>query len=265
MNRKLLLLIATLIELSGCASGPTLSELRKDATTATFVQHGREPANMGLGVVDTASWWAANGGSVASSTGGLAWYSVAAAAQTVKDKRAPTSAEIIEYLYNGHPMADQAVAGVMPDFARAWGVPYDQKNQRFIARGTSLEDKDGYLTAFAPTTDLVLVAWLASVQLTEKITMGAAFKAGFTLGTGTKDVTAQTILGFRAYRREVATGRYKNVWTFPCQLTNMDMETAYPFPELVVSRDKAKTLWDEATPRMIKKCNSVLQYLGKEG
>jgi len=44
--------------LAGCASGPTLSELRADVKSATFVQHGAEPLNYKFGVVDGASFWA---------------------------------------------------------------------------------------------------------------------------------------------------------------------------------------------------------------
>jgi hypothetical protein len=264
MFQKLLVLITIVTALSGCASGPPLSELRKEIKTTTFVQHGREPADLRFGVVDTASWWATNGANVAMNTGGLAWYAVGSAAQSVKDGQMPSDVKIMTYLYDGYPMADQAVAGIMPELARAWRVPYDHKNFQLVEKGTPLEDKDGYLTALKPTTDLVLVAWLARVSLTEKITMGAAFKAGFSLGTSTKDVTAETVIGLRAYRREPATGRYKNVWSQPCVMTNMEMEKSYPFPELVTSREKAKTLWEEATPKIITQCKKALEYFGKD-
>jgi len=262
--RFLIPILASVAILSGCASGLKVTELRKDIKTVTFVQHGTAPRNMGFGVVDTASWWAAYGADVGLRTGGTLWYALAAAGSSEQALRAPTALEIMKYLYQDHPMATQAVTGIMPELARAWGVPYDGKNLRVIDKDAPLEDKDGYLLAVEANTDLVLVVSLARLELTEKVTVGAALKAGFTLGTGTKDVTAETIMGLSGYRREPATGRYKSVWFVPCWMQNMDMDTAYPFPELVVSREKAKILWDEAVLKMVNKCNTTLQYVGKD-
>lgn len=261
MHARIVALVAILIGLSGCASGPPLSELRKDIKDVTFVQYGTKPAKLGLGVVDTASWWAANGSQVGMQTGGWVWHSIAAASESEVTSRAPTTTEIMKFLYDDHPIASDAVTAVMPDFGRAWGVPYDPAKLQVIDNLAPLTDADDYLVAFKPDTDLVLVAWMANLQVTEKITMGAAFKAGFTLGMHTKDVTAETILAFNAFRREADTGRHKRVWAYGCQLSNMDMDTTYPFPELVVSKEKAKSLWDEASPKLVDHCSQVLQHV----
>jgi hypothetical protein len=264
MRTKLALIVVCILGLSGCASGPTLGELRANVRSATFVQQGKEPARLGFGVVDTASWWAANGDAVGSQTGGWIWSTIAQGSRDEELKRAPTVAEIMTYLFDKHPIANEAIPGIMPALAHAWGVPYAPEQLRVVAPDGVKEDEHGYLSGMEADTDLVLVARMPMLQLTEKITMGAAFRAGFSFGTHTKEVTAESMLAFRAYRREPETGRYKNVWDRFCLMNNMQMETAYPFPEVVVSREKAKTLWDEATPRLISLCSGVLQHWARE-
>lgn len=264
MRSKLVVAVVFILALSGCASGPTLGELRENARTATFIQEGTEPARLKFGVVDTASWWAANGDAVGAQTGGWIWSTIAQSSRDEEQKRAPTVAEIMNYLFNKHPIANEAIRGVMPTLAHAWGVPYVQEQLRVVEMGGVKEDDKGYLIGVEAETDLVLVTWMPMLQLTEKVTMGAAFRAGFSFGTHTKEVTAESMLAFRAYRREPDTGRYKNIWDRFCLMNNMQMETAYPFPEVVVSQEKAKSLWDEATPRLVSFCGEVLQHWARE-
>jgi hypothetical protein len=266
MHKNLLILVSSILVLSGCvAPGPTISELRKDIKSTTFVQYGNAPLKMSFGVVDTASFWAANGGHVASQMGGGAlWHYLEADGHAKGAQRAPEAAKVMRFLYNDHPMANQAMTAVMPEFAHAWGVPYDPKQLRVLDANKPFEDAQGYLVGFESTADLVLAVWVNSLQLTEKITMGAAFAAGFTFGTSTKDVTAESYLWLRAYRREAGTGRYKQVWVDGCRVANMDMKTSYPFPELIASREKAKEIWDEATPKLIENCKTLLQIRAKQ-
>jgi hypothetical protein len=266
MHGKSLIVAATaLLGLAGCASGPSISEIRPQVKSVTYVQNGREPLDMSFGVVDANSFWAAHGSDVGVQTGGWMWHVIGASASSEELQRAPTNAEIMAHLYNHHPMADQAVKAVMPEIAHAWGFTYDPNRLQIIDPPSKpVEDKDGYLLALKPTTDLVLVAWINSLALTEKVTMGAALAAGFTLGMNTKNVTAESYLWMRAYQRQ-ADGRYKRVWTNGCGVMNMNMEVSYPFPELVQSKEKAKTLWDDATPRIIENCKSMLRLQAKQG
>jgi hypothetical protein len=97
--RFLIPILASVAILSGCAGGLKVTELRKDIKTVTFVQHGTKPRTMGLGVVDTASWWAANGADIGLRTGGTLWYALAGAGRSEQALRAPTALEIMKYLY----------------------------------------------------------------------------------------------------------------------------------------------------------------------
>lgn len=262
MNKNPIGVAALVVWLAGCASAPSISELRQDVHSVTFVQYGKQPLVMSFGVVDTASFWATYGSGVAAQTGGgAAWHGLESSGRATTAKRAPTAAETMRYLYNNHPMAHQALTAVMPEFARAWGVAYDAKRLQVIEPNRPFEDQDGYLTGFVPTTDLVLAAWVNNLQLTEKLSLGSALAAGFTLGTNTKKVTAESYLWLRAYRRDPASGRYKRVWGDGCGVLNTQMTVSYPFPEIVQSRDKAKQLWDEAAPKLIENCKLRLQQL----
>ena len=91
--------------LAGCATGPSLSELRGDVRSATFVQQGREPVQLGFGVVDTASFWATYGSGVSSQLGGgYVWRDLEQGGQADVDKRAPTAAEVMRWLYEQAPV-----------------------------------------------------------------------------------------------------------------------------------------------------------------
>lgn len=258
---NLLVLASIILALGGCASNPPLSELRKKDQTVTFIQHGTKPTKMGFGIVDTKSFWAASGGGIGSQTGGWLWPIIGSIAQDSLDKRAPTDAELIKYLYNDHQIANHALGAIMPEFSKIFGIVYDPKKLSIVESPQFLEDKDGYLTGFTPTTDIVLVATLFNLILTEKMSFGGALAAGFTLGTNTKNVTGEAYVFLRAHKRESGTGRYKRVWDTMCAARNLDMKTAYPFPDVIIAREKAKEIWDETEAKLIENCTKSLAPL----
>lgn len=252
-------LVAVSLFLAGCASGPSITELRDGTRTATFVQYGKEPLRYSFGVVDTSSFWAAYGSGVSSQLGGGAlWTGLAASGQAEGAKRAPTVAEVMRWLYNKNPMADRVSAAAMPKLAAAWGVAYDPSRLRVLEHGTPLETEDGTFKAFNPITDVVLVVTPYHVLLTERQTVGRAFAAGFTFGTNVKNVTAEGYMQLSAYKRDASTGKYKRVWQGACGVGNMQMDIDFPFPEVIKSQEKAKQLFDAATPKMIENCGQYL-------
>ena len=258
---RLATLAAVSLLLAGCAAGPSVSELRSGARTATFVQYGKEPLVYSFGVVDTSSFWAAYGSGVSTQLGGGAlWEGMAASGQAEGAKRAPTVAEVMRWLYNKHPMANQASAAVMPKLAAAWGIDYDPSRLRVMEQGTPLESEDGTFKAFNPITDVVLVVAPYHVQFTERQTLGRAFAAGFTFGTNVKNVTAEGYLQLSAYKRD-ASGAYKRAWSSSCGVGNMQMDIDFPFPELIKSQEKAKQLFDAATPKIIEFCGKHLAQM----
>ncbi len=256
--------VAALFLLCGCASGPTVSELRAGVRNATFIQYGTEPLNYTFGVVDTGSFWAQYGGGVSGNLGGsVLAESAAASGRSDAAQKAPAAAEVMKKLYANHPMVNEVSRSVMPRLARLWGVPYSPRDLRIMQPGAPLEDAQGNLIAGSPTTDLVLAFAFNNLTLTEKFSVGGAFAAGFTLGTNTKKVAAQTTVTLRAYRRDPASGQYRKVWTTLCQGPATNSKVEYPFPEVIESRDKARQLWDAAVPVTIESCSKILAYMEK--
>jgi hypothetical protein len=252
--------------LYGCGSTPPVSELRNGVQSATFIQHGTEPLNYSFGVVDTASFWAQNGGNLGPGVGVVgmvAGETAAAAGRDASARKAPTAAQVMKALYGNHPLVNEASRKTMPELARLWGVPYDAKQLRIVQPGAPFEDAQGKLLGVSATTDLVLTFAVSQLTLTEKFSVGGAFAAGFTMGTNTKNVAAQTSVLMKAYKRDPATGQYAKIWTQPCSGLAMYSKVAYPFPEVMQSREKAKELWDAAMPLTIESCSKVLQSLAK--
>lgn len=262
--KKTVLLLPALLALTACAtSGPSISELRANARSATFVQHGHEPVRYGFGVVDTSSFWAAYGSGVSSQLGGgTLWEGLAADGRAEGQKRAPTVAEVMRWLYNKHPLVDRTGAALMPKLATVWGVTYNPAKLHILGNGISaVEDQEGNFIAFKPNTDLVILYEVNSLLLTERFTMGNALLAGVTFGTNTKNVTAQLELSYKTYRRDPASGQYKRVWLGGCGLHTMYMTTDFPFPEVIKSQAKAKQLWDEAATKTVELCGKHLTNL----
>jgi hypothetical protein len=251
-----------LLLLGGCAGGASLQELRGDVKSATIVQHGKEPLRYTLGVVDTSSFWAAYGGGVSSQLGGGAvWQGLESSGKAEEMKRAPTVAEVMRNLYNNHPLVSQVSSALIPKYAAVWGQTYDPSRLRVVSSDTPVRDQNLNFVAFNPVTDLVLVFEVSELTLTERQTMGRALAAGFTLGTNTKSVSAQVTVWLEAYKRDAASGKYKRVWLSSCGADANSMPIDFPFPEVIKSRDKAKQLWDAATPLAIEKCGKYFDML----
>jgi hypothetical protein len=261
-------LAIVLATLGGCASGPTVKELRADVKSATFVQHGREPLNYKLGVVDGASFWAKGAESNASisvpwSAGTVAAANAAvnvagAAGKAVEANRAPTVAEMMSRLYNRHSMVNDAGHALMLKLAGIWGVSYDRARVRQVAADAKLENESGNFIAFQPTTDLVLVFAVSELGITERPSLGGGLAAVATAGFNAKQVTAETRATLTAYKHDPGSGQYRRVWSSRCGVPVLAMDVTYPFPELVQSPEKARRLWDAATPKLVEWCSRYL-------
>lgn len=266
MKRTIAIASAALL-LGGCASTPPVSDLRNGVRSATFVQYGTEPLAFRLGVVDTGSFWGQYGGGVGANVGGAvgiaAGEAAAAAGREDAAKKAPEAERALRALYGKHPMVSEVGRSVMPRLAQLWGVQYSPSQLKVVQPGTSLEDEQGNLTGFTANTDVVLVYSMPTLTLTEKQTVGRAFAAGFTMGTNTKMVAADTHSVVRAYKRDTASGVYKKVWSVLCIGQAMRSKVDYPFPEVMQSRDKAKEIFDSAMAVTIDACSSVLEAHAK--
>jgi hypothetical protein len=256
--------LCLLLVLGGCASTPSVSELRGGVRSASFIQYGTEPLNYTFGVVDTGSFWAAHGGGVSSNLGFSAIAEIAAGeGRADVARKAPAAAEVMKVLYGNHSLVKDVSNGVMPQLAQAWAVPFEPRQLRVMQPGKPLEDDQGNLIGASATTDLVLVFALNQLTLTEKFSAGGALAAGFTLGTNTKKVAAETTVTMRAYKQDPASGQYKKVWTGLCQGPAMFSSVSYPFPEVVQSREKARELWDAIVPVTIEYCSKHLERMAR--
>jgi hypothetical protein len=250
--------------LAGCASTPPVSELRNGVRDATFIQLGTEPLTFKLGVVDTGSFWANYGSGVSGNLGGsLLAEGAASAGRANAAQKAPEAERVLRSLYNRHPLVNEVGRSVMPQLAQLWGVPYSPAQLRVMQPGTRIEDAQGNLVGIPATTDLVLLYGMPGLTLTEKFTVGGAFAAGFTMGTNTKNVAADTFVTMHAYKRDPASGGYKKVWTGICTGMAMHSKVDYPFPEVMQSRDKAKQIFDAAVPATIESCSRAIQAQAK--
>lgn len=231
--------------LAGCATSPSVSELRSNAGRVDFVQIGEEPLVYSLGVVDATSFWAEYGDDVSANLGGSIVFSgVHADAAASERRRQPTEAEIMRALVDDYPMTANLTQALLPKVADKWGVRYEPAA---LQRGEGMTPAiaDGYLHGYAGDADLVLAGYLWRFELTEKPTMGGALAAGFTLGMNTKKVTASLAWHTAAYQRE-ADGRYKEVWRHVCWVPPVKNNVAVPFPELLDSPDRGRAIWADA-------------------
>lgn len=245
--------------LNGCASSPSVSELRAGVGSATFIQYGTEPLTYSFGVVDTASFWGTHGSAVSGNLGHSAIAEIAAAeGREETQKRAPAAAQAMKMLYGNHGLVSDVSGRVMPQLAQAWGVPYDPRQLRLMQPGKPIEDAQGNFIGPRANTDLVLVFAFNGLSLTEKFSAGGALAAGFTLGANTKNVAAETTVTLRAYKRDPASGQYKKVWTQLCQGMAMFSKVSYPFPEVMQSPEKARELWDAILPVTVESCSKRL-------
>jgi len=256
--------IALAVVLAGCASTPQVSELRNGVRSATFIQLGTEPLTYRLGVVDTGSFWASYGGGVSGNLGGsVVAEGLAAAGRDDAARKAPDAERALRALYNKHPLVNEVGRSVMPQLAQLWGVAYSPAQLRVVQPGTRMEDEKGNLLGVSATTDLVLIYAMPGITLTEKFSVGGAFAAGFTMGTNTKTVAADTHVTMHAYKRDPASGDYKKVWSGICTGMAMHSKVAYPFPEVMQSREKAREIFDAALPTTVESCSRVLQAQAK--
>jgi hypothetical protein len=261
---KKLAIASLALLLGGCASTPPVSDLRSGVRSATFIQYGSEPLAYKLGVVDTGSFWAQYGGGV---SGGFALVvageAAAAAGRADAEKKAPEGERALKSLYQKHPMVNEVGRSVMPQLAQLWDVPYSPSQLRVVQPTTApIEDEQGNLKGISAKTDLILLYSMTTLALTEKQTVGRAFTAGFTMGSNTKMVAADTYVVLRAYKPDGA-GGYRKVWSTLCTGPAMQSKVDYPFPEVMQSREKAKEIFDAAVPVTTESCSRVLQAQAK--
>ena len=263
---KYLRLLGLTILMSGCASvSPPISEMRGDVKNVSFVQLGSEPLSYSFGVTDTSSFWAAYGNGVAGQMGGgTLWTGLAADGQKKGLEKMPENARILRGLYDNHSLVPDIRENILPELAGLWSVQYRPGELQVYEKGDLRLDKEGNLVGFEGNSDLVLLYSVSNIMLTERFSMGGALAAGLTMGTHTKSVTTTASVRLEAYKRDPAINTYTKAWALGCGADYTQMKKAYPFPEVVKSKEKVAELLDETTQISINGCNKAISRLSQQ-
>jgi len=257
--------IALALSLNGCSSSPTISQLASGAKNVVLIQNGNKPFSFSTGVIDTASFWAKYGGSVGTQTGGTLWPILASEGQSSAYEKMDQNAKLVAALYGDSKMADNITSALLPLIAKAWGVPYEAQSVVRI-RGSKLitdDQKTEYLNNFDTDADLVLIADVYNVNLTERYSVGGAVLSGVTFGLNEKSLTTEVHVVIEAFRRDPERSVYKQVWLLTCGAMYTNMNTAFPLKELTESHDKMNLVLKEAQDLSIDRCGSRLASVAK--
>jgi hypothetical protein len=249
-------LFITCLALASCTSQPSISELKQGTTKVAFVQNGMKPLGYSTGVIDTPSFWSQHGQSVS--------LAAAAVGSVVDGNRVDKNALMVEKLYGSSQMAEKITAAVLPAFAQAWHVSYDPtKVIRLTDTVARVDLSSGYLTNVDSDADMLLVAQVDNINLTERFSMGGALLSGVTMGMNEKMLTTEVRVGLQVFKRDPNWDTYKQVWATSCDPQYIHMETAYPLTELAASRKKMDEVLAEATRQSIERCTASLNALAK--
>lgn len=255
-----LALLATCVALASCAADPRITdiknELKQGKTKVAFVQNGVKPLSYSTGVIDTASFWSTHGGGVS-----LVGEAVGDA---VTAQRKDKNAEMVEKLYGDNPMTAKITAALLPVFANAWHVPYDATNVIRLKDNVAYVDpKSGYLTNVDSDADMLLVAQVDNINLTERFSAGGALLSGVTMGTNEKSLTTEVRVGLYVFKRDPEWDSFKPAWSTSCGPLYVHMETSYPLKELAASKGKMNAVLTEATRQAIERCTASLNAFAK--
>jgi hypothetical protein len=252
--------VAVALLLSGCASVPNISQLNQDVRTVAFVKNGTRPLNYSTGVVDAASFWAAYGGGVSSNLGGsLIADSLQSSGASTSNSKADQNREMVKRLFGDHGLARKVNDALLPQLADVWGVQYDEANVVLLTDKIALADpQTGVLQGVETNADLILMIQVENVNLTERLSMGGALAAGFTMGMNKKALTTEATVAMRAFKRDPQLGGYKQVWHALCGPNYTTMKTSYLLSEITESPARMTEILDEAAAQSVEICSKTL-------
>ncbi len=249
----------------GCASAPTISELNHDVAKVVLVENGTAPLTYTTGVIDTSSFWAAYGSGVSTQLGGgTLWQGLEQSGKSEAAAKAQEHAEMVKKLLGSYPLAAKINSAILPQLAAAWSTPYDAKAIVKLAdKPAYIDSKTQLLQGVDTDADLILMTEIGNVNLTERFSMGGALTAGFTMGANKKALTTEVRVALRAFKRELASAGYKQVWFHLCGPNYTTMKTSYYLDELAQSPDKMNEILDEATTQAVEGCTKALDTFSK--
>jgi len=249
-------LVTTLV--AGCASSPPVSKLREGVVKVEFIAHGNKPLSYSTGVIDASSFWAQYGGQVAGNLGGSALVAgIAASSQDTQASKADQNAEMVRLLVGESDIATKINNALLPQLAATWHVPYDPNHATVMLSSLEVEPKSQLVAGLHTDAGLVLSAEVTNINLTERVSVGSAFKDSFTFGMGKKAVTTEVMVMLRAFKPQ-PDGTIKQVWSQRCGTLAAGMKTAYHLNELQGSPEKMAEILTEATEKSLESCRRAL-------
>jgi hypothetical protein len=256
------MLFVALVALSACA-GKDIAELRKDADTVSFVQHGSRPLGFSAGVIDTASFWATYGDAVSKKLGGFELIDALAEVSKEQTEALREHNElVVDLMYDEHDLAESVNTTLLADLAAAWGLAFDPEQVIEIpANGVFVDFRDDTLSGMNLNGDLVLMVDVHEVRLTERFTAGSALANGVSLGTNEKSLTVESPVNLRVFRRDSESGELRYVWGRRCGANYTSMSAAYPLDVLWNQPETMTEVLDEARDLSIAHCRKVLSNL----
>lgn len=261
-SRKANLLLTSAVALMACAS-QDIDEIKLDATSVLFVQHGRRPLQFSTGVIDTASFWATYGEDVSARLGGITLIDALAEASKERQEAMREHNElVVDLMYDKHDLASTVNMTLLADLAAAWELDFDPAEVLVVAAHSLFVDqRDDTLAGLDLDADLVLMVDVHEIHLTERFSAASALANGVTLGTNEKSLTVESPVNMRVFRRNPETGQLDYVWGRRCGANYTSMDMGYPLDTLWNQPDKMAEVLDEARDRSIEHCRQVLRGL----
>jgi len=268
--RSLALCISiTPLLLAGCATQPSISQLRQATGKVVFVENGSQPLGYSTGVIDTASFWGQYGDSVGTQVGGplsMAAGSAAARSGNIATmSKEEQNREMVKRLYGDSALVTTINAALLPKLAAAWRAPFNASTVVKLSTDKAIVVDPNTKTASGLNSDadLVLMAEVRNINLTERFSAGGALAAGFTFGTNKKSLTTEVLVVVRALKRDSASGQYKEIWSNSCGSNYALMKTSYFLEELAQDPSKMRAILDEAATQTLDYCNKMIDAAAK--
>ena len=259
MNRAICFILLFATPIIVVARQPDLPHFDPQTTRVAFVENGDAPLSYTTGVVDARSFWKQYGSSVGTNVGGIVGTTISSQSSAAAIRHPNGADSPVQQILGENKLAATVNGAVIERLAAAWGFTYKSDHLVVLKDAPAVIDPNTKLiSGLSNDADLVLMAEVHNVNLTERFSMGGALAAGLTFGANKKSLTTEVSVVVRAIQHNAADGSYKQIWAEVCGPNYTTMKTAYPLKDLVDSHDKVMEIVKEATEQSIAICSRRL-------
>lgn len=248
--------------LTGCATQPSISQLRQANGKVALVENGSQPLNFTAGVIDTSSFWGQYGGAI---VGGVAGAAIDEAGHQAAESKQDQNRKMVKTLYGDSTLATAVNDTLLSKLAVAWNVPFSPATVIKVSTDKPVQVDPSTKSASSLNTDadMVLMTEVHNINLTERFSAGGALASGFTFGTNKKSLTTEVTVVMRALKKDAASGQYKEVWSRACGPNYTTMKTSYYLEDLAQDSSKMREVLDEATTQTLDYCTKAIDAAAK--